>query len=336
MKLHIEKAVKEKLKLKLALEGPPGSGKTFSSLAIGARLAQREGKRLLVIDTEKGRASLYADKFDFDRTVPDSYNPKWLTSAIQQVASMDEYGAIVVDSFTHFWSGKDGMLEQADRRKGRSKFGGWGEVRPMERALIDTMLYSDVHLLVTMRTKNEYEEVQENGKTKFRRVGLQADQRKDIDYEFDVVGKMTQASMYVEKTRCEDIFEETFDKPGADFADQLYDWVNAGEKAPPRPLAIEAASEAAPPTTTIAPPAHRLVPHFDRVKVRSHLERTCRKYAAEYRDMEPGPEHDAVKRAIVGAARRADVEFDQVKQWLEEGPAKPSNEDNEGKTAEVA
>jgi len=56
------KAEKKKSKLRLGMSGPSGSGKTYSAL----RLAKGLGGKVAVIDTERGSASLYADKFEFD------------------------------------------------------------------------------------------------------------------------------------------------------------------------------------------------------------------------------------------------------------------------------
>jgi len=58
---RIHKATKKKSKLRIILEGASGSGKTFSAL----KMAKPFGK-IVLIDTEKGSASLYSDLFDFD------------------------------------------------------------------------------------------------------------------------------------------------------------------------------------------------------------------------------------------------------------------------------
>jgi ATP-dependent protease Clp ATPase subunit len=57
-----KKATKTNIKIRLALSGASGSGKTFSALAIASHLSSP----IALIDTERGSASKYADKFDFD------------------------------------------------------------------------------------------------------------------------------------------------------------------------------------------------------------------------------------------------------------------------------
>ncbi|NBK25385.1 MAG: AAA family ATPase, partial [Spirochaetia bacterium] len=73
MKVQIKKATRKGLWLKMALMGPTGSGKTYSALAIASGL----GSRICVLDTERGSASLYSDKFDFSVVddLPD-YHPQ--------------------------------------------------------------------------------------------------------------------------------------------------------------------------------------------------------------------------------------------------------------------
>jgi pantothenate kinase-related protein Tda10 len=59
-----KKAVRKKAKLRLGIEGPSGSGKSYTSLLIGKGLAN--GGKIAVIDTENSSASLYSHICDFD------------------------------------------------------------------------------------------------------------------------------------------------------------------------------------------------------------------------------------------------------------------------------
>ncbi|HGW4594129.1 TPA: AAA family ATPase, partial [Proteus mirabilis] len=60
--MKFAKAMRKKAKLRLALTGPSGSGKTYGALEIAKGL----GGKTALIDTEKGSASLYSDRFNFD------------------------------------------------------------------------------------------------------------------------------------------------------------------------------------------------------------------------------------------------------------------------------
>ncbi len=56
------KAERRKAKLRLALTGPAGSGKTYGALLI----AQGLGGRIAMIDTENGSGDLYSAVCDYD------------------------------------------------------------------------------------------------------------------------------------------------------------------------------------------------------------------------------------------------------------------------------
>ena len=65
-----KKAEKTQSRLRLALCGPAGSGKTYTSLALASELG-----RVAVLDTERGSASKYADRFAFDVVELEDYHP---------------------------------------------------------------------------------------------------------------------------------------------------------------------------------------------------------------------------------------------------------------------
>ena len=60
--MGFKKAVKTKQRLRLAIDGISGSGKTYTALAIASGM----GGNIALIDSEHGSASLYADRFEFD------------------------------------------------------------------------------------------------------------------------------------------------------------------------------------------------------------------------------------------------------------------------------
>ena len=106
-----QKAVKGKKPLRLVLSGASGSGKSWTSLEFASWLASQTGKRTAAIDTEHGRLSLYADKFQFDVIEIDPpFHPDRLIEIIK-AAEENGYGQLIVDSSTHFWNGSGGILE---------------------------------------------------------------------------------------------------------------------------------------------------------------------------------------------------------------------------------
>jgi len=180
-----KKAEKKQARLRLGITGPSGSGKTFSAL----RLAKGFGGKIAVIDTEKGSASLYADRFEFDvLELTPPYSPDRYIEAM--TAAINEgYQIIIMDSISHAWAGEGGILnikEKLDARGGNS-FANWAKMTPMQEKFIAALINCPAHLIVTMRSKQEHVQVSENGKTKIQKVGLAPIQRDGFEYELTTV-----------------------------------------------------------------------------------------------------------------------------------------------------
>lgn len=227
------KAEKKQAKLRLALIGPSGSGKTFSALAIATALAGK-GK-IAVLDTERASASLYADLFEFDVKTIDSFSPLNYVEAIHQAEDAG-YAVIVIDSLSHAWAAKDGALEMVNEEtvKSRSKnsYLAWRNVTPVHNAMIDAIIGCKVHIVCTIRSKMDYvqEKDEATGKTVIRKVGMQPIQREGLDYEFTVVGDLDQEhNLVISKSRCRDVADSVWKKPGKEFADKLLSWLNSGK-----------------------------------------------------------------------------------------------------------
>lgn len=260
--MAFKKAVKEQSKLRLALCGLAGSGKSYSALAIASEMAkmmreQGHGEgRIAVIDSERGSASLYADKFDFDVAELDSFSPLAYVEQIHE-AERAGYDFIIADSISHAWAGKDGALDQKDKaadRKGNS-WTAWRDVTPKHNALVDAMLQCKAHFIATMRVKMEHVQETVNGKTEIKKVGLATIQREGMDYEFTLVGDIDHShTLKISKTRVDGIdIGDIFEKPGENFARRVYGWLTSG--VPPRPRAVPVARQAAPTQEPVSAPA---------------------------------------------------------------------------------
>jgi len=240
--VQFTKAIKHEEKLRLALIGPAGSGKTYTALSI----AQCLGERVALMDTEHGSAAKYADLFNFDTIAPDNFAVEVYIDAIK-AAEAAGYGVLILDSLSHAWAGKGGLLEFVDTETAKSRSHnafseGWRKATPKHNELIDTMLACDLHLIVTMRTKTEYVvEKDEKGRSTPRKVGLQPIQRDGLEYEFDVVADLDQDNnMVIGKTRCPVLTGKMFNKAGQQVADILKGWLSGApkeaKKAPDKPV----------------------------------------------------------------------------------------------------
>lgn len=186
--MQFQRARRVQARLRMALNGSSGSGKTYSALL----LAKGLGGRIAVIDTERRSASLYADLCDYDTLdLGPPYSPKRYMDAIR-AAEDAGYSTIIVDSLSHAWMGEGGILSIHDvtakaQRSGNS-FAAWREVTPQHNALVDALLSCNAHLIATMRTKTAWEVVEDDrGKKTPKKIGLAPVQREGMEYEFTTV-----------------------------------------------------------------------------------------------------------------------------------------------------
>jgi hypothetical protein len=224
-----KKAQRSNRKLRMAIAGIAGSGKTYTAL----RLASELGSRVALLDTERSSAEVYSDKFNFDVAQLDTHHPQNYVDAIK--AAEADYDVLIVDSLSHAWMGRDGALDLVGKQ-GKS-FNAWGKVTPLHNLLLDTLLSYPGHLIATMRMKQAYEQEKDaKGKISVAKIGLATQQRDGIDYEFDLFGVMdVMNNITIEKSRCPELSGMVFSRPGEELASIIKTW-----------LYSEAAPEAAP------------------------------------------------------------------------------------------
>jgi|TARA_R110002167_G_scaffold19972_5_gene73214 hypothetical protein len=230
--LSFKKAVKHERKLRLAFCGPAGSGKTLTALKVAKGL----GGRIGVIDTEQGSAAIYADEFDFDQLVLDSFAPKTYAEALK--AAVGEFDVVIIDSLSHAWVGKDGALAMVDKANSSGRGGGfnaWRNVTPQHNDMVTAILTAPFHVISTMRSKMDYVQEQDNrGKTIIRKVGMAPVQRDGLEYEFDIVGDIDQThTLTISKTRYAELADEVITKPTEALGEQIAGWLQGAPMPTP-------------------------------------------------------------------------------------------------------
>ena len=225
-----QKAERKRVKLRLAVEGPSGAGKTYTALLIAQGLVP--GGRYAVIDTENDSASLYANLCDFDSaSLEPPYTPERYIKLIEQAQT--QYDVIIIDSASHEWSGKGGCLDIHGAMPGNS-FANWAKVTPRHDAFIQAILQAKCHVICTMRSKESYV-IEENskGKQEPRKVGAEAIQRQGVNYEFSVVLTMDvthQATSTKDRTGLFPV--NHWFVPSIETGAQLREWLERGVDAP--------------------------------------------------------------------------------------------------------
>ena len=217
---EFEKMERTQSKLSVAVYGPSSSGKTTGAikLAMGIRDELYPGESLtdigLFIDTERrsstksvGRSiggevlealEMYAFEPPFD-----IYK---LAKLVDYAVSVKKKKIIVIDSYTAFWSGVDGILERVAALEvslGESKkmYGAWSEkeIITKKNVLKNLMTNSGAHIIICFRAKTEYVlEPNFKGKMTPKAVGLKEDMQNDVRYEFDSVLSLDKETHAVE------------------------------------------------------------------------------------------------------------------------------------------
>ena len=223
------KAERRKAKLRLALTGPAGSGKTYGALLI----AQGLGGSIAMIDTENGSGDLYADTCDYDvGTLTAPYSIQKYLEAIHE-AEASGYDILIIDSLSHAWSGQGGLLDMhtqlTNNMKSGNSYTAWGKITPWQNRLIETMLSSSCHIIATMRSKTDYAMFQnDKGRTEIRKVGLAPVQRDGMDYEFTIVFDLSmEHTVTVSKDRTS-LFDKQIFEITPETGKKLREWLDSG------------------------------------------------------------------------------------------------------------
>lgn len=186
----LRKAERKQAKLRIGVFGPSGAGKTWGSLLLARGIT--EWDKICVIDTENRSADLYSKLGDYNIINIDApYTPEKYVDAIRAAvdAGME---VIIVDSITHEWAGKGGILEMVDEKStnGKNSFTAWGDITPRHNNFIDAITACPVDIICCGRSKQEYvlNQKEKNGKmiNVPEKVGLKAVTREGFDYEMTV------------------------------------------------------------------------------------------------------------------------------------------------------
>lgn len=234
MTLQAHPAERRRAKLRLAVTGTSGSGKTLGSIRIARGLVGESGK-ILLVDTERGSGELYANVTPYDVVV---LEPPYLTEDYLEAIHYAEdngYDVVILDSISHQWAGDGGMLEQADKLKlkGGNQFAVWSKLTPLHKQFIDTMLRSSIHVIATMRCKQDWAlSADEKGRQRPDKLGLAPIQRDGIDYEFTTVFDVAKDHTCSTSKDRTSIFDGDIFFLDEEVGKKLGDWLNNGEAEP--------------------------------------------------------------------------------------------------------
>lgn len=271
MALTLKKAQRKRVKLKIGLAAPSGGGKTASSLILGYGLLKGEHPtwsdeqiwdKIAIIDTENGSGELYAN-CRIGRTDIGAYNAISLEPPYEPGKYIDAINACkdagmevcIVDSLSHAWSGRGGLLEKqgnVSKRTGNS-YTAWREITPLHNALVDTLLQTDMHVICTMRSKTEYvQEKDEKGRTTVRKVGMAPVQRDGMEYEFSMFLEIdADHQAFVSKDRT-GVIDGQYFTVTPDVGVKLAHWLEGGAPASTKDVIVSTYDNVAPEPVTLS------------------------------------------------------------------------------------
>lgn len=188
---------RKRAKLRMALTGVSGAGKTLGALYIAYGITG-DWSKVALVDTEHERARFYAARGDLGtgeflyQSLPPPYSPDRYKAAVREGAqAVGADGVVIIDSLSHAWNAEGGVLELKDRiaaQSGKNSYTAWSEAGQEQTRLINTILSVNCHTICTMRSKMAYAlELNDRGKQQPVKLGLAPIQRDDTEYEFDVV-----------------------------------------------------------------------------------------------------------------------------------------------------
>jgi hypothetical protein len=231
--------------LKLAISGPSGSGKTYSALLIAIGI----GKKIAVVDTENGSASLYAGMekgplqgIEFDVL---DINPPYTIQRYNEAITTAEkagYDVLIIDGISPAWAGDGGLLakkEALDARGGNS-YTNWAGITKEHEIFKARLLNADIHLICTLRSKQDYVlEVNEKGKQAPKKVGMAPIQRDGMEYEFTTVFDLAMDHNAIASKDRTSLFDGEIFKPSAETGKKIMAWLSKGAKPIAKPAPAE-------------------------------------------------------------------------------------------------
>lgn len=225
--MQLQPAQRKNVKIKLGLQGSAGSGKTYSALLLAYGITN-DWTKIAVIDTENHSAELYAHLGSYYvLNLQPLFSPEKYREAIE-VCLKSGIEVIIIDSISHEW---DYIIEQHAALSGNS-YTNWSKFTPRHQRFIQSILQADVHIICTLRAKQDYILIEKNGKQVPEKVGLKPIQKEGVDYELTIVFEIDiKHYATVSKDRTELFLNTTEFRITSETGKLIHDWCKQGIEA---------------------------------------------------------------------------------------------------------
>lgn len=179
------------VRMKMALGGKSGAGKTKGALLIAKGLV-KDMSKVGVAQTESGRAQCYLKEFPGFKV--NEMKPPFTPEAFIEVINKAEAAGLkclILDSASDEWAGLGGTLDIHSDASDVTKnsFTAWKKVSPRHEAFMNKVLQSTIHIICTIKKKTDY--VMETVKNREgrdvqqpKKVGVKDIAREDSEYRW--------------------------------------------------------------------------------------------------------------------------------------------------------
>ena len=265
--IQLQKAKRSQVKIKLALAGVSGSGKTMSSLLMAYGIVKAAHPeytddqcwdKICIIDTENGSASLYANKTVGTYTIGEFYTlpmkaPFEPTKYIEYIHAAEQANieVLIIDSLSMAWVGEGGSLDKQGKIASRTGNGytAWRDITPDHNKMIDTILQSTCHVICNFRAKQEYVQTKDNnGKTVIKNMGLGLQFRDSVEYELSTLLMLDSDHIANATKDRTGLFDGKYFVITPETGKEIYRWLSSGAPEAPKeaPTPVKAEPAAAP------------------------------------------------------------------------------------------
>lgn len=179
---------------KISMYGPPGSGKSFTTLLVAEELAKLAEKRIAYVDTERGTdfyaidvkdRRVHPKAFDFDALYTTSL--KETLDAVQSI-DFNQHGVVVVDSISHLWDAAIAAYEGKKTKLDGIPMHAWGPIKKPFKELVRYLMDAPAHVFILGRQKNIFEHDFEKDQLIKIGVGMRAEG--ETEYEPHICVRM--------------------------------------------------------------------------------------------------------------------------------------------------
>lgn len=245
MAMQFKKASRSMARVKIAIGGVSGSGKTMSSLLMAFGLVQAEHptwspaecwEHICIIDTENASGSLYVgaqvgttkigeyNAIDID---PPFEAAKYIDAI--HMAEQNDQQVIIIDSMSHAWSASGGALDKHAvlTQRGGNSYTAWAPVKKQIGAMMDAILQSPSHIIADFRAKQQYvQQKSDKGKTVVRNVGLGFVFQDGMEFEFTTLFYLDNDHIANATKDRTGLFTGKFFTITADTGKKFYEWLS--------------------------------------------------------------------------------------------------------------